>query len=36
VTLFTEELPWLTDDDKVSIMGRSICDWLGWPAPRAT
>ncbi len=30
VTLFTEELPWLTDDDKRWIMGRGICEWLQW------
>jgi len=33
VTLFTEQLPWLTDEDKRLIMGRAICDWLDWPAP---
>ncbi len=32
VTMFTEELPWLTTDDKEWIMGRGICEWLGWPA----
>jgi len=30
VTLFTEELPWLTARDKELIMGRAVCDWLGW------
>jgi predicted TIM-barrel fold metal-dependent hydrolase len=30
VTLFTEELPWLTDDDKHWIMGRGLCKFLGW------
>lgn len=30
VTLFTEELPWLSDDDKGWIMGRAICAWLAW------
>ena len=33
VTLFTEELSWLSDEDKEWIMGRAICDWLGWPRP---
>jgi predicted TIM-barrel fold metal-dependent hydrolase len=33
VTLFTEELPWLTPDDKALIMGRALCEWLGWPMP---
>jgi L-fuconolactonase len=31
VTLFTEELPWLTDDDKEWIMGRGLSEHLGWP-----
>jgi len=30
VTLFTEELAWLSDSDKELIMGRAVCDWLGW------
>ncbi len=30
VTLFTEELPWLTADDKEWIMGRGLCEWIGW------
>jgi L-fuconolactonase len=33
VTLFTEELPWLTDVDKSWIMGRGVCKWLGWTSP---
>jgi L-fuconolactonase len=32
VTLFTEELPWLTAQDKEWIMGRGVCEWLGWKA----
>jgi predicted TIM-barrel fold metal-dependent hydrolase len=36
VTLFTEELPWLSGEDKKWIMGRAICEWLGWAPPRAT
>ncbi len=31
VNLFTEELPWLTAQDKDLIMGRAICQWLDWP-----
>src|SRR5262249_39949736 len=31
ITLFTEELPWLTAEDKDWIMGRGLCEWLGWP-----
>ncbi len=30
VTMFTEEMPWLTADDLAWIMGRGVCQWLGW------
>ncbi len=30
ITMFTEELPWLGAGDKDWIMGRGICEWLGW------
>jgi predicted TIM-barrel fold metal-dependent hydrolase len=30
VTLFTEELAWLTGEDRELVMGRAVCDWLGW------
>jgi predicted TIM-barrel fold metal-dependent hydrolase len=30
ITMFTEEIPWLTDDDKTWIMGRGIGEWIGW------
>ncbi len=30
VTLFTEELDWLTSHDKELIMGQALCDWIGW------
>ncbi len=30
VTLFTEELPWLTGTDLDLVMGRAYCDWIGW------
>lgn len=33
VTMFTEEMPWLSAEDKTWIMGRGICEWLGWPLP---
>ncbi len=33
ITLFTEELPWLSAADKDWIMGRAVCQWLGWPLP---
>lgn len=35
VTMFTEEIPWLTTGDKEWIMGRGLCEWLGWPLPGA-
>jgi len=31
ITMFTEEIPWLSADDKEWIMGRGVCEWLGWP-----
>jgi L-fuconolactonase len=27
VTMFTEEIPWLTEADKEWIMGRGVCEW---------
>lgn len=30
VTMFTEEMPWLTSEDKAWVMGRAVCEWLGW------
>jgi len=30
VTMFTEEIPWLGGDDLHWVMGRALCDWLGW------
>jgi L-fuconolactonase len=30
ITMFTEEIPWLTTEDKEWIMGRGVCEWLGW------
>jgi predicted TIM-barrel fold metal-dependent hydrolase len=33
VTMFTEELPWLSKKDKELIMGRALCTWLGWKLP---
>jgi predicted TIM-barrel fold metal-dependent hydrolase len=30
VTMFTEELPWLSEDDKRLIMGDAVCAWWGW------
>jgi L-fuconolactonase len=31
VRMFTEELEWLTPEEKEWIMGRGLCEWLGWP-----
>ena len=33
VTLFTEELPWLSEGDKELIMGQAFCKWIGWDLP---
>ena len=33
VTLFTEELSWLSESDKELIMGRALCAWLDWMLP---
>ncbi len=30
VTMFTEELPWLTARDKALVMGEALCAWWGW------
>ena len=30
VTLFTVELPWLKGQDLEWVMGRGVCEWLGW------
>jgi L-fuconolactonase len=32
VTMFTEDIPWLSPDDLAWIMGRGVCEWLGWKA----
>jgi predicted TIM-barrel fold metal-dependent hydrolase len=31
ITLFTEHLPWLKGDDLAWVMGKGLCEWLGWP-----
>ena len=33
VTMFTEELPWLSESDKELVMGRALCSWLDWKLP---
>jgi predicted TIM-barrel fold metal-dependent hydrolase len=30
VTMFTEALPWLSEQDKRLIMGEALCAWWGW------
>jgi predicted TIM-barrel fold metal-dependent hydrolase len=30
VTMFTEELPWLSENDKRLVMGEALCAWWGW------
>ena len=30
VTMFTEELDWLSPSDKTLVMGQAICDWWAW------
>jgi predicted TIM-barrel fold metal-dependent hydrolase len=32
VTMFTEELPWLSGDDLELVMGKAVCDVLGCPS----
>ena len=33
LTLFTEELPWLSTRDKELIMGRALCTFIDWKLP---
>jgi predicted TIM-barrel fold metal-dependent hydrolase len=33
LTMFTEELEWLSDEDKTLIMGEAFCDWFAWRPP---
>lgn len=28
--MFTEEMSWLKGADLEGVMGRGLCDWLGW------
>jgi L-fuconolactonase len=30
VTMFTEEMPWLSASDLEWIMGRGLCEWIDW------
>ncbi|MEM7252160.1 MAG: amidohydrolase family protein [Pseudomonadota bacterium] len=31
IDLFTKEMDWLSGDDLDWVMGRGVCEWLGWP-----
>ena len=33
VTMFTEEMPWLSGRDQELVMGRAVCDFIGWKLP---
>jgi len=33
IAVFTEEMDWLSEGDKELIMGKAVCNWLGWPLP---
>ncbi len=33
VSMFTDEMPWLSHEDKAWIMGRALCEWLEWHTP---
>lgn len=30
IHMFTDHLPWLRGDDLEWVMGRGVCEWLGW------
>jgi L-fuconolactonase len=36
IHLFTEHQPWLKGEDLDWVMGRGICEWLGWPLAKAS
>jgi predicted TIM-barrel fold metal-dependent hydrolase len=33
VTMFTEELPWLSGPNQELVMGRALGNWIGWKLP---
>jgi hypothetical protein len=33
VTMYTEEMPWLTGRDLELVMGSALCDFIGWKLP---
>jgi L-fuconolactonase len=34
ITMFTEEMSWLSTEDLEWIMGRGLCEWIGWALPQ--
>jgi hypothetical protein len=30
VTMYTEEMPWLKGRDLELVMGRGLCEFIGW------
>jgi L-fuconolactonase len=34
LTYMSEEIPWFSAADKEWILGRGVCEWLGWPLRR--
>jgi predicted TIM-barrel fold metal-dependent hydrolase len=34
IALFTQELDWLSSADLEWIMGRGVCEWIGWALPK--
>jgi L-fuconolactonase len=30
ISMFNEKIPWLTAEDREWIMGRGLCEWMGW------
>ena len=33
LTMFSEEIPWLSEEDKEWVLGRGVCEWMGWKLP---
>jgi hypothetical protein len=33
VAMYTEEMPWLKGRDLKLVMGRALCNWVGWNLP---
>jgi hypothetical protein len=30
IDMFTRDLDWLRGEDREWVMGRGVCEWLGW------